>query len=182
MPDWNKDNAVWRNYIRLSENPLIEDHRVSGEILYPAAGMLVMAVEASRQIAEKDKVLKGFRFRDVSFHLALRVPEDAVGIESHFYLRPYRESTLPIRVVLERIPSMHLPGWPMARALPGFGTDRIRARNCLAAQYPEDQLVREDCDQQLEKARAACSSTVPSEKIYRAFRDSGLISVRRSAR
>lgn len=58
--DWNRNNAIWRNYIRISENPWIGDHVVSGDVLYPAAGMLLMAIEASRQVAEKDRVPKGF--------------------------------------------------------------------------------------------------------------------------
>ncbi|KAJ0161927.1 Lovastatin diketide synthase LovF [Colletotrichum tanaceti] len=102
VPGFNPDNAAWHNYIRLTESPWIEDHRVSGDVLYPAAGMLVMAVEASRQVAEETKGgaggtalrVRGFRFRDVSFKLALRVPDDAGGVETQFYLRRYRESSL----------------------------------------------------------------------------------------
>ncbi|KAK2042656.1 beta-ketoacyl synthase domain-containing protein [Colletotrichum somersetense] len=94
MPGFNENNGAWRNYIRLTESPWIEDHKVSGDVLYPAAGMLVMAIEASRQVADRNKALKGFRFRDVSFKLALRVPDDADGVESHFYLRRHRESSV----------------------------------------------------------------------------------------
>ncbi|EFQ27365.1 beta-ketoacyl synthase domain-containing protein [Colletotrichum graminicola] len=94
MPGFNEDNGTWRNYIRLTESPWIEDHKVSGRVLYPAAGMLVMAIEASRQVADRTKTLEGFRFRDVSFKLALRVPDDANGVESQFYLRQHRESSV----------------------------------------------------------------------------------------
>ncbi|KAI1488341.1 polyketide synthase [Biscogniauxia mediterranea] len=93
VADWNKDNAVWRNRICLSENPWMEDHRVSGDILYPAAGMLVMAIEASRQISDTPETITSFRFKDISFHRALRIPDDPQGVESHFYLRPWREAT-----------------------------------------------------------------------------------------
>ncbi|KAK2051751.1 beta-ketoacyl synthase domain-containing protein [Colletotrichum caudatum] len=95
MPGFNESNAAWRNYLRLTESPWIEDHKVSGDVLYPAAGMLVMAIEASRQVADGTKALGGFRFRDVSFKLALRVPDDADGVESQFYLRRHRESSVP---------------------------------------------------------------------------------------
>ncbi|KAK2012538.1 beta-ketoacyl synthase domain-containing protein [Colletotrichum eremochloae] len=94
MPGFNENNGTWRNYIRRTESPWIEDHKVSGDVLYPAAGMLVMAIEATRQVADRTRVLKGFRFRDVSFKLALRVPDDAEGVESQFYLRQYRESSV----------------------------------------------------------------------------------------
>jgi acyl transferase domain-containing protein len=93
VPDWNKNNAIWRNWIRLSENTWIKDHRITGSILYPAAGMLVMAIEASRQLANPEKKLKGFRFREVAFQTALRIPSSANGVETHFHLRPYLDST-----------------------------------------------------------------------------------------
>ncbi|KAI3337233.1 polyketide synthase [Xylariaceae sp. AK1471] len=87
VPDWNKNNAIWRHRISIDDNPWLMDHKVFDDILYPAAGMLVMAIEASRQISDPTKSLKGFEFSDVSFHQALRLPSDG-GVESHFYLRP----------------------------------------------------------------------------------------------
>ncbi|KAI1172159.1 polyketide synthase [Nemania sp. FL0916] len=87
VADWNKSNAIWRHRISLAEQPWLEDHKVFDDILYPAAGMLVMAIEASRQISDPTKTLIGFKFLDVSFHQALKIPTDG-GIESHFYLRP----------------------------------------------------------------------------------------------
>ncbi|KAI1751503.1 polyketide synthase [Xylaria castorea] len=86
-PDWNKANAIWRHRISISENPWLVDHKVFDDILYPAAGMLVMAIEASRQISDPKKSLKSFKFSDVSFQQALKVPSEG-GVESHFYLRP----------------------------------------------------------------------------------------------
>ncbi|KAI0115870.1 polyketide synthase [Nemania sp. FL0031] len=99
VPDWNKDNAIWRHRISAAENPWLMDHKVFDDILYPAAGMLVMAIEASRQISDPTKNLTGFKFSDVSFHRALKVPNDG-GVESHFYLRR-----------CARTDAMHGPGW-----------------------------------------------------------------------
>lgn len=49
--DWNgKHDAIWHNWIRLSENPWAEHHTINGSVLYPAAGMLVMAIEGCRQL------------------------------------------------------------------------------------------------------------------------------------
>ncbi|KAI9662566.1 MAG: Type I Iterative PKS [Bathelium mastoideum] len=66
VPDWNPKNAIWRNYIRVSESPWVKDHRITGSTIYPAAGMLVMAIEAARQVANSTGRVKGFRIRDVS--------------------------------------------------------------------------------------------------------------------
>ncbi|KAJ6784445.1 hypothetical protein PWT90_10163 [Aphanocladium album] len=92
--DWNKNHALWRNYIRVSENPWIPHHVVSGDVLYPAAGMLVMAIEAVRQLATAEGYsAEGFYLRNIAFEKALLVPDDAFGVESHFYLTPVEDST-----------------------------------------------------------------------------------------
>jgi acyl transferase domain-containing protein len=93
VPDWDPSNAIWRNWIRISENPWILDHRVTGSVLYPAAGMLVMAIEASRQLANPDKHVKGFRLKDVSIQMALVIAQTQDGTETHFHVRPYNDST-----------------------------------------------------------------------------------------
>lgn len=92
VPDWNKNNAVWRNYIRLNENPWLKHHRITGSLIYPAAGMLVMAIEAMRQLVEPEKVLRGFHFKQVIFQVALKIPTDTDGVETHLNVRPYLES------------------------------------------------------------------------------------------
>ncbi|KAF5970668.1 polyketide synthase [Fusarium coicis] len=91
VPDWDPANAVWRNYMRLSENYWVKHHRITGATIYPAAGMLVMAIEASRQMADITRVVKGFRILDARFNIALRVPATQNGLETHFYMQPSRD-------------------------------------------------------------------------------------------
>lgn len=170
IADWNKSNATWRNYIRLSENPWIEDHKVSGDVLYPAAGMLVMAIEASRQIADDSKALKGFRFKDVSFHLALRVPDDAHGVETHFYLRPYRETSLPSSSSTWN----EFQLWSF-----NDGEWREHCRGLVRSQYEEDEtrnerLVRDQCRRAIHDAQQTCTAGITVEKVYRKLKQSGL--------
>lgn len=169
VADWNKNNAIWRNFVRLSESPWVEDHKVAGDVLYPAAGMLVMAIEASRQVADKDKILRGFKFRDVSFHEALRVPDDAQGIESHFYLRPYRETSLP-----------NTTAWNEFQ-LWTFNDEEWRehCRGLVQTEYDEDpscenQKIQEQCIKALQDARNSCTTQVVAKKLYRNFKESGL--------
>ncbi|KAK7729951.1 Type I Iterative PKS [Diaporthe eres] len=169
IADWNKSNATWRNYIRLSENPWIEDHKVAGDVLYPAAGMLVMAVEASRQIALESKVLKGFRFKDVSFHLALRVPDDAQGVETHFYLRPYRETSSPGSSTWNEFQL-----WSF-----NDGEWREHCRGLVQSEYEEEKtnselMVQEQCRKVVRDAQQACTADIAVDKVYRKLKQSGL--------
>ncbi|QSZ36869.1 hypothetical protein DSL72_006752 [Monilinia vaccinii-corymbosi] len=91
--DWNPLEARWRNIIRVSELPWIQDHKFNGSELYPAAGMLVMAIEASRQMARPNSEIDSYNFENVSFFKALLVNLDAEGVETQFHLCPARDNT-----------------------------------------------------------------------------------------
>ncbi|RYO87212.1 hypothetical protein DL762_004340 [Monosporascus cannonballus] len=79
----------WKNYLRISENPWIEDHKITGTILYPAAGMLVMALEGALQLADPSKKVEGFRFRNISFARGLVVTSgDDFPVETRLSLLP----------------------------------------------------------------------------------------------
>jgi acyl transferase domain-containing protein/NADPH:quinone reductase-like Zn-dependent oxidoreductase len=86
--DWNPLEARWRNFFKISEVPWVADHKVSGAIIYPAAGMIVMAVEAAKQLADPARELKGYNITDAYFLTALTIPETPEGIETNLVLRP----------------------------------------------------------------------------------------------
>ncbi|RHZ54154.1 type I polyketide synthase [Aspergillus thermomutatus] len=90
-PDGNPMEASWRNIIRVSEMPWVQDHKIHNTILYPAAGMLVMAVEAIKQLVEPDKVIAGFNIKDAVFASALHIPIHADGIETNIHMKRIRE-------------------------------------------------------------------------------------------
>lgn len=93
VPDWNPSEARWRMYLRLSDNEWLRDHKISGNLLYPAAAMLTMAVEAVRQLADPTKRVLGFRLNESVFDKALIVPHTPEGNEIEFYLRPSEVSS-----------------------------------------------------------------------------------------
>ena len=92
--DWNSLDARWRKFIRLSETPWAEDHIVNGALVYPAAGMLVMAIEGVRQLVgtSDNRLLKGYRIKEVFFQRVLSIPSSAEGVESQLSLRPIQSS------------------------------------------------------------------------------------------
>lgn len=174
VSDWNVDNAVWRNHIRLAENPWIESHKVSGDILYPAAGMLVMAIEASRQLADASKVLKGFRFKDVSFHSALTVPDDAQGVESHFHLRPYRETSIPTASKWHEFQLLTCEKSEWREHCYGHIQTEYETEYTPVDAGLEEQKLRERLAKVLINAETNCTTNVSSENVYRNFQESGL--------
>jgi acyl transferase domain-containing protein len=94
-PRGNSLEPTWRNYIRVSEIPWIKGHIVDNKIIYPAAGLIIMAVEASRQLTQRNhetRFITGYSFRDISIGKALIIPDDSEGVETIFSLRPYANS------------------------------------------------------------------------------------------
>ncbi|CAG8893432.1 unnamed protein product [Penicillium egyptiacum] len=65
----------WRNYIRTSELPWLLDHKIQGNIVFPAAGYLVMAIEASIQLNKHEEKIARYILRDVAIQSALVLSE-----------------------------------------------------------------------------------------------------------
>ena len=58
-----------------------------GTLIYPAAGMVVMAIEAVNQLASSEKSIAAYSLRDVVITSPLKVSLDA-PIEVETFLRP----------------------------------------------------------------------------------------------
>jgi SAM-dependent methyltransferase len=94
VADWNVETPRWRHILRLSEQPWIRDHVVTGAVVYPGVGYLIAAIEASRQIADQKMEISGFRLRDVSLKRALIIPDTKEGVEVSLSLTRMDESSL----------------------------------------------------------------------------------------
>ena len=90
----NSPRPSWRNYVRASEIPWIKDHRVQDSVVYPAAGYLVMAIEAASQRATARNInVTGYKLREVTFGQALVLLEQSGEIETIVQLKPHQEGT-----------------------------------------------------------------------------------------
>lgn len=80
----------WRNYLRIAENPWIEDYVITGAVLYPGVGMLVMALESVLRTADSSKTVEGFRMTDVTFERGLVISlDDEAPVEARISLHPH---------------------------------------------------------------------------------------------
>ena len=83
----------WRNIVRPSEVPWVNDHVVQSNVLYPAAGFLAMAIEAEHQCrVTKNDNARGYSLREITIGHALIIPQNADKVETMISLRPYNES------------------------------------------------------------------------------------------
>lgn len=96
--DWNPLQPKWRNIIRLSEHQWIPDHRFGEQRLYPAAGMIVMVIEACRQLVEPDSRPAGYQFHDVTFSASFAVPSTRI---------PWKHSCTSIRTNPPKARKLH---------------------------------------------------------------------------
>lgn len=172
--DWDPSEAVWRNFLRINESPWIKDHRITGSILYPGAGMLVMAIEAQLQLADQGRAIKGFRIKDACFHNALTVPMTAEGIETHFYVRPYKDSL-----------SSTAASWNEFRLCSYDKNEwREHCRGLISLEYDtsvtpvddglESSKLIEACQRRFTNAQESCKTSIDSKQLYEHFSTVGL--------
>jgi acyl transferase domain-containing protein len=105
--DWNPLNASWRFIIRKDDIPWVSDHRLHGNMWYPAAGMIVMAVEAVKQLLSDAQF--NFELRDVTFTAPIVVSETSEGTETQISVVPAsnmrgnRETDYKFRIFVRRM-------------------------------------------------------------------------------
>jgi len=87
---FSQHGKLWRGFLRLSEEPWIQDHVVQSSILYPAAGFIAMVIEAARQVCSGEP--STYVLRDVQIKSAL-VLADKTDVECILEIRPHRHGT-----------------------------------------------------------------------------------------
>ncbi|KIL88416.1 polyketide synthase [Fusarium avenaceum] len=81
-PDSNPHDMRWLNVVKPKEIPWLDGHQLQGQIVFPAAGYVAMALEASRRLARNRPALM-FELRDLSIPKAITFDEgDNLGVET----------------------------------------------------------------------------------------------------
>ncbi|KAH7370087.1 putative polyketide synthase [Rhexocercosporidium sp. MPI-PUGE-AT-0058] len=73
----------WRNYLKLNEIPWLTGHQIQGQTIFPATGYLVMALEASKKVAN-GKEVRLIEIKDFKILQAISINEDDSGVETLF--------------------------------------------------------------------------------------------------
>ena len=81
-PDSTARDMRWNNLLKVSEIAWLEGHQLQSQIVFPAAGYVAMALEASRSLAA-DRAVELFELHDLSIPRAITFEEDAnSGVET----------------------------------------------------------------------------------------------------
>ncbi|KAL1892848.1 Type I Iterative PKS [Sporothrix stenoceras] len=71
----------WRGFFRVQENPWLEDHVIQRSIIYPAGGMIAMAVEAAKQLADHSRKILGYEVTNFKIVKPMLIPTSTQGLE-----------------------------------------------------------------------------------------------------
>lgn len=157
---------VWRNFIRLDDEPWIRGHKIGSTVLLPAAGMVSMALEAVQQLAEPEKTMRVLRLREVSFFAAMALPEES-ATEVITTLRPHMVGTSG---------STSATWWEFTISS-SVGVDELRdnCRGLIAIEYKESTSVQMSYENaEMETAQIAdfhrivknCPDTLSKAEFY----------------
>ncbi|KAL8668446.1 MAG: hypothetical protein Q9168_006926, partial [Polycauliona sp. 1 TL-2023] len=96
VPDFNDLEPRWRNILRASDLPWLLHHTVLGTAVFPFAGYIAMALEASRQWSVINSVGPDaglrYEFREILISRPLIIPKDG-DVETSVTLRALADGT-----------------------------------------------------------------------------------------
>ncbi|KAI0199219.1 hypothetical protein F4808DRAFT_217616 [Astrocystis sublimbata] len=90
IDNYNPLEPVWKNHLRISEMPWLQDHQIHGDTVFPAAGVICAAIEAARQYAQSENLTQdivGFELRDFCINRPVIVQDRDVGVETFLHLK-----------------------------------------------------------------------------------------------
>lgn len=176
VSDWDRNDPKWRQLLRVSESPWLRDHKVTGRIVYPGVGYIVMAIEAVRQLYEAQEAkITAFCLRDISIRSALQVPETEEGVDVMLSMPAAPESSLLDSAVWRQFKVIsynpntndwteHCRG--LIKAKMESAANALRAENTS-----EDPEVRR---QQVENQRSKCTEPFDMGRAYAELETIGL--------
>lgn len=133
-PTMQEKQRVWRGFIRLDDEPWLRGHTVGDTVVFPAAGMISIVLEAAQQLAEPGKAIHALRLRDVSVMAALSILE---GVATE------------IVVTMSRSGGQAGPWWDFTVSSANTSTSQLRdnCRGLITVDYApgrSEHMVRED--------------------------------------
>lgn len=170
VAEWNPLEPRWRKIFDSSKTPWIEEHKVNGKSIYPATGMVIMAIEGAKQLADLGRTIHGFQVKDATFSSPIPVGLSDAS-EVHLFMRSV-SSRKSSDAHEYRICTRRGDEW------------QENSRGEIQVEYarPDNEVTSFESDvkqfsgmqQKYAQALEACSRSVETEKMYQRFRSDGL--------
>ena len=172
VAEWNLLEPRWRNIFDSAETPWIEEHRVNGKSIYPATGMVVMAIEGAKQLADSQRKIHAFQVKDAMFSNPIPVgPSDAS--EVHLFMRSLSNSDFKTSDGYDYRVCTHSGEEWQENSRGEIHVEYARLENEVSQNlnYEEHPSALQ---QDYSQAIKACSRHIETEKMYHHFQSDGL--------
>jgi hybrid polyketide synthase/nonribosomal peptide synthetase ACE1 len=93
--DGNMKEVRWRNIFKLREMEWLRGHQFQGQVLFPAAGYVSMAIEAAIRLVDSEQhaFVQFVELKDLIIHDAITLEEDSRGTDVRFVIRVTERSS-----------------------------------------------------------------------------------------
>lgn len=168
-PESHPGEAHWRTFFDPVQTPWLLDHAVNGKPIYPATGMVVMAIEGAEQLVDASFPRAGYMVHDATFtHPIVINPSGRVQADLH--MRAIRSAEKTSQSFEFRIYTDVNNQWQ----------ETCRGYISVQIASDDDVLLRQDKAQSLyhqkrwEEASSQCSSSISTQGMYEALETNGL--------
>ncbi|KAK2794337.1 Type I Iterative PKS [Onygenales sp. PD_12] len=90
----------WRNILKPSEIPWLRGHKLQNQVIFPATGYIVMAIEAILPLACRTEICC-LKIEDIIFERAISFYDDNASVETLFSIKIHRSNSRYISVDFE---------------------------------------------------------------------------------
>ena len=174
-PDSTPLEARWRKIFDPTETPWILDHSVNGKPIYPATGMIVMAIEGATQLVNQTRNISGFLIQDATFIHPISINQIGTT-EANLYMRAMHH-------VFDKTSQSY--EFRIYTELGQQWQETCRGIISVQCEYQVDETDQnmlnhlhaseaEHYQNQLEDAVRRCPEMVSSTTMYKAFEANGL--------
>ena len=111
------DEMTWKNILRLSEIPWLRGHKFQGQVIFPAAGYVSMAVQAAQEFARESSG-RLIEILDLEIIKAL-VIEESADVETVFTIRKNSDDSMKESVTAEFVCYSSSDGLTMEKSCSG---------------------------------------------------------------
>ena len=167
--DVNRLEPRWRRMLSLKTSPWLRNHLVQGQIVFPAAGYLTMAIQAARQhvrMTSPASRVESILLRNVSIAKAIVLPDDESEVEVSLSLRPQARTARDSSAI-----------WSEFRIFTVASGDKW-AEHCRGLIHVDTELV-EDLDavpnlEEIDSISPKCTHETSPQKFYQMGARTGL--------
>ena len=172
VAEWNPLEPKWRKIFDSSETPWVEEHKVNGKSIYPATGMVAMAIEAAKQLADPARKIHAFEIKDATFSSPIPVGLSDAS-EVHLWMRSLAGNSSKTSDGHEyRICTRRGDEW-QENSRGEIRVEYARLGNEVTSSNSVDGRSLE-LQQKYAQALKKCSRRIKTEKMYQRFRSDGL--------